>query len=33
MTENLDECYEIIVKLSKEGGQVSIFVCKEVGVI
>jgi hypothetical protein len=26
MTENLDECYEIIVKLSKEGGQVSM--CK-----
>jgi hypothetical protein len=33
MTEDLDGCYEIIVKLSKEGGQVSIFVCQKVCVM
>jgi hypothetical protein len=24
MSEELDECYEFVVKLSKEGGQVSV---------
>ena len=25
MSEKLDECYEVIVKLSKEGGQVGVL--------
>jgi hypothetical protein len=28
MSEKLDECYELIVKLSKEGGQVGVTMFK-----